>query len=1279
MTLSRYLLKIQSVSHVERRSDKIKPSLDPGKLLFLGLPLFIQVKGQKSAELTHFKLKLCLYDPRRCILWKSLLEFLAGDELEPNLKIYQDTLTTLYADESSRSSPPPFQPCINPKLTSTYGLNELGRVSVRRIVHCVTYNSPEIQYCPLVFLPLASIFRHFLKEDESYALIMTLLASKEKNYIPHSRQQENIHALVLLEIATKYKGEKVIIRFCIALLKSFSKGSGRTESIRKNGLYKAFDLHIKEIKTSPTHLMNKAFNIRGFSQSDIKRAKLHAEIGIKTRYPTSGRAQSLEHIPICDNVTGTLTPMQIRFIWKWLPPRIALCPNIYLAYSSDEHGVSISTFYSRIEEYEQTILVVKTTDQEVFGAYCSSSWKERNRNDDRGNRQRYFGTGETFLFVLAPKMKHYSWVGPGNGINKVEDHTRELYMSGTSENICVGGGKGSALFIDNTLSLGSSEKCVTFNNDPLSSKRDFQISLIEGSLRSSSVSSEIQHVSFYSGFDFFINIVHNISTTTVVPTILPKRNSCFQAEMESNGLTFSSWPEDVGIINMEIYFPSQYVDQSELEEYDKVSSGKYTVGLGQTKMGFCSDTEDVNTLCLTAVDNLIRKTPGIGFENIGRLEVESGNSDVEGIDSTNACYGGTAAMFNCVAWIESSYWDGRLAIAVCADIAVYASDMSSEYPTVDGKLSIQCYLHSLDKCYNLYKAKARKKRLAFNDFLLDPNSFSDELQSSYSSLDLENTYFNKDLEKAFMNVSETSFLNKTKPSLEVATNVGNMYTSSLYGGLVSFLISKDKTQDLIGSRVALFSYGSGLASSFFSLSVNHRINEVLCESLSDVRHKLNSRTKISPSHFTEIMNLREKKNASLAPYHPTSSPDELFPGTWYLTEVDKLHRRSYARKEANKQMDMQSNYCTQKRLSLLRVRNTCHPPSWMDSPQKKTKKLKVKHQKKKLYRSPDPFLSVFMWGVNYTVRELSYISIPVMLMPEDFRAYAKIKIDNHAFNKENLPSHFKVKEYCPLVFRNLRERFGIDDAAYLKSLCKSPKAMDSPGRRSRADAFIIETISSIYCRETRKDTLASVFNMTSKDPRSTAKPHKRNVKKDSPTFKDNDFLSDGVKIHIGDEAKNLLLETLTADVDFLTKLHIMDYSLLLGVHDCELAEQELEEAELLAQGPEVIDPEDEEYDSGGSGGAALTPPDSPLAPGRVIYSNGRINPEKDIYAIPSRASTREIYFLAVVDILTHYGVKKQAAKAAKTVKYGSSVDGISTVEPDQYAKRFLNFISEAIE
>lgn len=32
--------------------------------------------------------------------------------------------------------------------------------------------------------------------------------------------------------------------------------------------------------------------------------------------------------------------------------------------------------------------------------------------------------------------------------------------------------------------------------------------------------------------------------------------------------------------------------------------------------------------------------------------------------------------------------------------------------------------------------------------------------------------------------------------------------------------------------------------------------------------------------------------------------------------------------------------------------------------------------------------------------------------------------------RENLPSRFKFKEYCPMVFRNLRERFAIDDQDY---------------------------------------------------------------------------------------------------------------------------------------------------------------------------------------------------------------------------------------------------------
>ena len=54
------------------------------------------------------------------------------------------------------------------------------------------------------------------------------------------------------------------------------------------------------------------------------------------------------------------------------------------------------------------------------------------------------------------------------------------------------------------------------------------------------------------------------------------------------------------------------------------------------------------------------------------LFAESGNFDIEGVDSKNACYGSTAAVFNAINWIESASWDGRNAIVFAGDIAIYA-------------------------------------------------------------------------------------------------------------------------------------------------------------------------------------------------------------------------------------------------------------------------------------------------------------------------------------------------------------------------------------------------------------------------------------------------------------------------------------------------------------------------------------------------------------------------------------------------------------------------------
>ncbi|CAG0899210.1 unnamed protein product [Cyprideis torosa] len=399
----------------------------------------------------------------------------------------------------------------------------------------------------------------------------------------------------------------------------------------------------------------------------------------------------------------------------------------------------------------------------------------------------------------------------------------------------------------------------------------------------------------------------------------------------------------------------------------------------------------------------------------------------------------------------------------------------------------------------------------------------------------------------------------------------------------------------------------------------------------------------------------------------------------------------------------------------------------------KNKQLRVKHQRVKLFRANETVLSVFMWGVNHTVLGLNHVSAPVMLLPDDFKSYSKVKVDNHLYNKQTLPSHFKVKEYCPLVFQNLRERFGIDNQTYRESLTASqPIPLDSPGRSnarfylSHDHLFVIKTLMSEevehmhsflkhyhgYIVEAHGKTLLPQYmglyrltvdgvehymvvmrNVFSYNFRihwkydlkgSTVErmASDREKEKDLPTLKDNDFVNNGQKIYIGPEAKEKLMETLKADCAFLTKLNVMDYSLLLGIHDCERGEME-EEADARAALEEGQQDEDTGgEDSGGDHPSMVpTPPDSPGHARVRGTSNGQIDPQTDIFAIPSQdtAPRREIYFLAIIDALTHYGVKKQAAKAAKTMKYGDKAEGISTVEPEQYARRFLEFMARAIE
>jgi len=450
-------------------------------------------------------------------------------------------------------------------------------------------------------------------------------------------------------------------------------------------------------------------------------------------------------------------------------------------------------------------------------------------------------------------------------------------------------------------------------------------------------------------------------------------------------------PKDVGVLGIEVYFPRRCVSETDLEVYDGVSSGKYTIGLGQEYMAWPDDREDINSFALNAVSGLLEKYD-IDPRSIGRIDVgtetiidksksvkttlmdlfaDAGNFDIEGIDSKNACYGGTAALFNAINWIESSSWDGRNAIVVCGDIAVYAEgparpaggagacailigpnapvvfepvhgtymantydfykpNLSSEYPEVDGPVSVVTYVAALDAAYTTFKNKveaaARRAgkdvsatpfsledldysifhspygkqavkghaRMAYNDFVSDPKAprhANVPNPDGFLAQSHADSLRDKSVEKTFCALSKASYAKKTDPAMACSKRLGNMYTASLYGCLAS-LLATVAPADLRGKRVSLFSFGSGCAATFFTARVKGDISDI--QKRLNLTERLAAMTVASPEDFVQALALREK-NHNAVNFTPEGSVEHIWPGAYYLEHIDSKYRRKYVR------------------------------------------------------------------------------------------------------------------------------------------------------------------------------------------------------------------------------------------------------------------------------------------------------------------------------------------------------------------------------------------------
>lgn len=127
--------------------------------------------------------------------------------------------------------------------------------------------------------------------------------------------------------------------------------------------------------------------------------------------------------------------------------------------------------------------------------------------------------------------------------------------------------------------------------------------------------------------------------------------------------------------------------------------------------------------------------------------------------------------------------------------------------------------------------------------------------------------------------------------MHCARACGNMYTGSLYGGLAS-LVSAVAPEQLRGARLSMFAYGSGCAASFFTIRVKGDTTEIR-EKL-DLMNRLAS-IQVQPcEEYVSALALREKNHLA-AGYTPEGSTEHIWPGAYYLEEVDSRYRRRYLR------------------------------------------------------------------------------------------------------------------------------------------------------------------------------------------------------------------------------------------------------------------------------------------------------------------------------------------------------------------------------------------------
>nr|XP_020036849.1 phosphatidylinositol 4-phosphate 5-kinase type-1 gamma isoform X3 [Castor canadensis] len=320
------------------------------------------------------------------------------------------------------------------------------------------------------------------------------------------------------------------------------------------------------------------------------------------------------------------------------------------------------------------------------------------------------------------------------------------------------------------------------------------------------------------------------------------------------------------------------------------------------------------------------------------------------------------------------------------------------------------------------------------------------------------------------------------------------------------------------------------------------------------------------------------------------------------------------------------------------------------------------------------------------------------------------------------PAHhfqdFRFKTYAPVAFRYFRELFGIRPDDYLYSLCNEPLIeLSNPGASGSLfyvtsdDEFIIKTVMhkeaeflqkllpgyymnlnqnprtllpkfyGLYCVQSGGKNIRVVV-MNNVLPRmvkmhlkfdlkgSTYKRRasKKEKEKSMPTYKDLDFMQDMPEgLLLDADTFSALVKTLQRDCLVLESFKIMDYSLLLGVHNIDQQERERQ-----AEGAQSTSDEKRPVGQKALYSTAMESIQGGAARGEAIETDDTMG---GIPAVNGRGE-RLLLHIGIIDILQSYRFIKKLEHTWKALVHDG--DTVSVHRPSFYAERFFKFMSNTV-